>query len=117
DRADRNRSARQRPTHRWNGLCRKGGFVTPGPGLPDVYSAGEIARAAGVRPRDVRALAEAEVIRPLPGGLFFSSADAIAAGPALTGGAGAAERPLFPPASAVRRKPGLPMALAGPPPP
>lgn len=87
--------------------------MTPGPGLPDVYSAGEIARAAGVRPRDVRALAEADVIRPLPGGLFFSSADAIAAVRSLTGGAGAAERPLFRPASAFRRKPGMPMALSG----
>jgi TonB family protein len=81
--------------------------------LPDVYSAGEIARVAGVRPRDVVALAETGTIRPLTGSTYFSQAEAIIAVRSLTGGAGAVEQPLFKPAAGLRREPAMPIALSG----
>src|SRR5215471_11514641 len=87
--------------------------VSLSPTLPDVYAADEIARVAGVRPRDVRALAEAGVIRPLPGGHYFSTAEAVLAVRTLTGGAAPAERPLFGRTEGLRREPGMPIALSG----
>src|SRR5204862_7145839 len=74
-----NRSGRERPTSRWNGLCGRGlqsaadvaelriskDQVSTTPDLPDVYSVAEIARAAGARRADVRALAGSGLIRPL----------------------------------------------------
>jgi protein TonB len=81
--------------------------------VPDVYSADEIARVAGVRPLDVRALADGGVIRPLPGGRYFSITEAVAGVRALTGGAAPAERPLFGRADGLRRQPGMPIALSG----
>jgi periplasmic protein TonB len=86
--------------------------MTASPDLPDVFSAGEIARAAGVRPRDVRDLASSGVIQPI-NGRFFTAPDAVFAVRSLTGQASAAERTLFRPAAGVRREPGLPFALAG----
>jgi len=87
--------------------------VSLSPTLPDVYSAGEIAQVAGVRPEDVIALAENGSIRPLTGGAFFSQAEAVFAVRSLTGGAGPAERPLFGPAGRMRREPAMPIALSG----
>jgi periplasmic protein TonB len=80
--------------------------------LPDVYSAREIARAAGVRPRDVRDLAAAGLIQPA-GDRFFCQADAIFAVRSLAGYAVACDRTLFRPVPGFRREPGLPIALAG----
>ena len=79
--------------------------------LPQVFSAHEIARVAGVRPRDVHDLATTGLVQPL-GGRFFSSADAVIAVRALQGHAVVVERPLFRPAGGVRREPGLPIALS-----
>ena len=77
----------------------------------DVYSAGEIARAAGVRVRDVRTLAASGVIRSIDG-RFFTSTEAVLAVRSLSLTI-AADRPLFRPAAGVRREPGLPIALSG----
>jgi protein TonB len=76
--------------------------------LPDVYSASEIARAAGVRTRDVRTLVAAGLIQPVAG-RFFTTPDAVFAVRSLAGDA----RTLFRPVPGVRREPGLPFALAG----
>ncbi len=81
------------------------------PDLPDVYSAREIARAAGVRPGDVRDLAAAGLIQPIGDG-FFSQADAIFAVRSLAPRS-AGDHTLFRPAGGMRREPGLPLALAG----
>src|SRR5688500_2227982 len=78
------------------------------PDLPDVYSEREIARAAGVRPRDVRHLAAAGLIQPVAG-RFFSMTDAVFAVRSLAG----EERTLFRAAPGLRREPGMPLALAG----
>lgn len=88
------------------------------PDLPDVYAAREIARAAGVRPRDVCDLVAAGLIQPI-GGRFFSAADAVfavrsLAQPSPEASAGqAGDRALFRPVAGLRREPGLPIALAG----
>jgi TonB family protein len=82
------------------------------PEAPDVYSAAEIARAAGVRRDDVRALVAAGVVQPI-GRRFFSSSDAVIAVRMLKGQPIAAERPLFRSAAGVRREPGLPLAVSG----
>ena len=83
------------------------------PGLEtDVFSAAEIARAAGVRPRDVRDLAASGLVQPIAGS-FFSSADAVLAVRTLRGQAVVSERPLFRPSAGVRREPGMPIALSG----
>ena len=78
--------------------------------LPHVYSAGEIARAAGVRVRDVRQLVAAGTIQPI--GRFFTADDAVLAVRTLRG-AERVERPLFRPAAGFERRPGLPIALSG----
>jgi TonB family protein len=78
--------------------------------LPHVYSAGEIARAAGVRARDVRQLITAGTIQPI--GRFFTADDAVLAVRTLRG-AEPVERPLFRPASGLERQPGVPIALSG----
>ena len=80
--------------------------------LPDVYSEAEIARVAGVRARDVRALAEAGTVRPLPGGRYFSTPDAVIAVRSLIA-TSRVERPLFDPANGMRREPGMPIAVSG----
>jgi periplasmic protein TonB len=82
--------------------------------LPDVYSAAEIARAAGVRPRDVRDLVASGGIQPVvPDGEFFTADEAVFAVRSLRGQAPVAERPLFRPVHGVRREPALPLALSG----
>jgi TonB family protein len=81
--------------------------MSPNHDLPDVYSAREIACAAGVRARDVRTLVAAGLIQPVAG-RFFTSADAVFAVRSLSDA-----RTLFQPAAGVRREPGLPFALAG----
>jgi periplasmic protein TonB len=84
--------------------------VNPAP--PEVFSAAEIARVAGVRARDVRELAATGLVQPI-GGRFFSPADAVLAVRSLKGLAVVIDRPLFRPGSGVRREPGLPIALSG----
>lgn len=86
--------------------------MTASPDLPDVYTAREIARAAGVRPRDVRYLVAAGQIRPVAA-RFFSADDAVFAVRSLAGDAVDGHRPLFRPVAGVRRQAGLPLALAG----
>jgi periplasmic protein TonB len=81
--------------------------------LPEVYSAAEIARAAGVRSAAVRALAERGQIRELGGEPFFSSPDAIVAVRLLAYNRRTAERTLFKPAPGLRRKAGMPIVAAG----
>ncbi len=81
--------------------------MTASPDLPDVYSEREIARAAGARPRDVRALVASGLIQPVSGRLF-AQPDAVFAVRSL-GDA----RTLFRPAAGLRREPGMPLALAG----
>jgi periplasmic protein TonB len=82
--------------------------------LPDVYSAAEIARAAGVRARDVRDLAASGAIQPVvPDGRFFAEADAVFAVRSLRGYAPIVERPLFRPVHGVRREPAVPLAVSG----
>lgn len=77
----------------------------------EVYSAAEIARVAGVRPRDVLDLAASGLVQPV-GGRFFSSADAVAAVRTLKGQPTLTERPLFRTAHGVRREPGMPLAVS-----
>jgi protein TonB len=81
--------------------------MTASPDLPDVYSAREIARAAGVRLRDVRALVAAGLIQPVTGQLFAQDAAVFAV--RSLGDA----RSLFKPAPGLRREPAMPLALAG----
>jgi protein TonB len=85
--------------------------LTTTPELPDVYSAAEIARAAGACPADVRALARAGLIHPLTPSGYFTAADAVTAVGTLAGDG--RERPLFRPAAGLRREPGMPIALSG----
>ena len=80
--------------------------------LPDVFSAAEIARVAGVRPEDVLDVASTGAIAPLAG-KFFSAADAVLAVQLLQGRAPVVDRGLFRAAQGVRREPGLPIALSG----
>jgi protein TonB len=80
--------------------------------LPDVFSAADIARAAGVRPRDVLDLAASGAIAPILG-KFFSAADAVLAVHTLQGRAPVSERPMFRQGWRVRREPGLPIAMSG----
>ena len=80
--------------------------------LPDVFSAAEIARVAGVRPRDVFDLAATGSLAPIHG-KFFTAHDAVLAVRTLQGQAPVTERPLFRPATGVRREAGLPLALSG----
>jgi len=87
--------------------------VNLSPALPHVYSADEIARVAGVRAADVQALAENGLVRPLPGGRYFSTTEAVTAVHALAGAVPVFERPLFGERTGVRRKPGMPLALSG----
>jgi protein TonB len=82
------------------------------PELPDVYSARDIARAAGVRTRDVKTLVAAGLIKPVGAG-FFTQEDAVAAVRSLAAHPVAGDRPLFRPVAGFRREPGLPLALAG----
>src|SRR5438132_1480836 len=86
------------------------------PDLPDVYSAREIARAAGVRTRDVRRLVAAGLIQPVAG-TFFDQTDAIFAVRSLAQPSPSArqaeDRALFRPAVGLRREPALPLALTG----
>jgi len=86
--------------------------MTVSPDPPDVYTAREIARAAGVRRREVRDLAAAGLIRPIAG-RFFTESSAIFAVRSLADSSIASDRTLFRPVAGVRREPGLPIALAG----
>jgi len=76
-----------------------------------VYSADEIARAAGVHPTDVQNLARAGVLNALDGP-FFAAADAIQAVRSLAGTA-APDRVLFRPVRYARPARGFPVAASG----
>jgi TonB family protein len=76
--------------------------------LPDVFTADEIARAAGVRSKDVHVLVQAGMLRSIDG-RFFSAPDAIAAVRVLAGTA-PADRMLFRPVGGIRREPVMPIA-------
>jgi TonB family protein len=78
----------------------------------DVYSADEIARAAGVRRREVRALTAAGVIRRIDGTRFFTHAESVRAVRMLSAGT-RGDRPLFSPPAGLRRRPGMPAVLSG----
>jgi periplasmic protein TonB len=75
--------------------------------LPDVYTAAEIARAAGVRPGDVSDLARAGMLASLDG-RFFAGAEAVAAVRVLASTA-PGDRVLFRPAPYARPTRGLPV--------
>lgn len=80
--------------------------------VPDVFSADEIARAAGVRPRYVRDLAASGMITPLEG-RFFAAADAVFAVRSLSASVAPEDRSIFRPVPGLSREPGLPIALTG----
>jgi len=82
------------------------------PLLPEVYSAREIAAAAGVPVRVVRELLAARVVTPVDP-RFVSQAEAVRAVRLLTGQASAGERTMFLPAAGVDRRGALPVAAAG----
>lgn len=90
---------------------RSGGALPPGEEM-HVFSAAEIARVAGVGPRDVLDLAASGTIASLQG-KFFTTADAVLAVHTLRGQAPVVERPLFRNTLGVRREPGLPLAVSG----
>jgi periplasmic protein TonB len=79
---------------------------------PDVYSATEIARAAGVRPRDLRVLVESGVVHPIDGE-FFATREAVRAIRHLTGYGAVEDRPIFRPALTTRRRAAFPIAMSG----
>src|SRR4051812_40386542 len=84
------------------------------PELPDVFSAAEIARAAGVGVREVQDLAASGAIQAaVPGGRFYTANEAVFAVRSLRGQAPVGERPIFRPVHGVRREPGLPLAVSG----
>jgi protein TonB len=80
--------------------------------VPDVFTAREIARAAGVSPREVRALilsAEVETID----GRFVAAADAVRALRQLRGGTPETGRGLFRPPAGTKRSPARALAASG----
>jgi protein TonB len=80
--------------------------------LPDVYSADEIARAAGVPSADVRAMLKSGRIRSLDGE-FVTVNEAVRAVRRLTDRFVIEERALFMPATAMHREAAVPLALSG----
>ena len=78
--------------------------------LPDVFSVAEVAAAAGVRPREVRALVGAGSIRPLDG-RYLTAHDAVRAVRQLNGSA--RDRALFRPRPGDQRRGGMPLVLSG----
>jgi protein TonB len=79
---------------------------------PDVFSAGEIARAAGARLRDVRALVESGALQSVDGE-FFATREAVRAVRHLTGHIVAGDRPIFQTAATMRRRAAVPIAMSG----
>jgi len=81
---------------------------------PHVFSAAEIARAAGADVREVADLAAIGAIQPaVPGGQFFTADQAVFAVRSLRGQAPVGEPALFRSAHGVRREPAMPLALSG----
>ena len=80
--------------------------------LPDVYSADEIARAAGVPPADVRAMLRSGRIHALDGE-FVGASDAVRAVRRLTDRVVIEERALFTPVAGMRREATFPLAVSG----
>ena len=83
------------------------------PDLADVFTADEIARAAGVHLREVTTLAAAGIIRPLTTSGYYAAREAIAAVRTLSATMARGERPMFRPPTGVRRRAGMPLALSG----
>jgi len=80
---------------------------------PDVFSLGEIARAADTSPSAVRALVDAGTLTLLPSG-FVGQAEARGAVKLLRGGSVIPVRPqLFGPAPSTRMQAGLPLLASG----
>ena len=94
----------------WNSLCGLGTSLVATPDLSDVYSAAEIARAAGVRPQDIEFMARAGVLRSVDG-RFFAGPDAVSAVRMLAGSA-PGDRMLFRPAAPAEPPRGLPIAAS-----
>src|SRR5687768_14050226 len=82
--------------------------------LRDVFTAREIARAAGAAPDDVRALMESGQIATIDGS-FIGPAEAVRAVRLLQGAAERLlpDRPLFQPRPAAARKAGMPAVASG----
>ena len=80
--------------------------------LPDVYSADEIARAAGVPVADVRAMLKSGRIRSVDG-QFVAVHEAVRAVRRLTDRLVIEERALFAPARHMRRDAAVPLAMSG----
>jgi protein TonB len=78
--------------------------------LPEVFSAGEIARAAGVQVRDVHELAAAGAIQPA--GRFYDADAAVLAVRTLRG-LTEPDRSLFRPPAGLRPQRGVPLAVSG----
>jgi len=86
-------------------------FLTEFLDLQDVYSADEIARAARVRPANIRDMARAGVLKSVDG-QFFAAPDAVVAVRSLAGTA-PGDRILFRPVTSVRPAKGFPAAASG----
>src|SRR5688572_22596684 len=97
----------ERPLRSW---CVYQGSMNSNAELPDVFSAGEIARAAGVQVRDVDELAAAGAIQRV--GRFYEADAAVLAVRTLRGLTGA-DRSLFRPPAGLRRQRGVPLAVSG----
>src|SRR5687767_10945073 len=81
------------------------GFMSQ-PVLSEVFTADEIARAAGVEPRLVQALVASRELRPIPGTVYFAPVDALSAGRQLRAGTKAA-------AGRIGRRPGISAFASG----
>src|SRR5215472_6169606 len=86
---------------------RLGDKLASTPDMPDVYSAAEIARAAGVRAEDIGFMERAGVLRSVDG-RFFATAEAISAVRMLAGSA-PGDRMLFRPTPPAEPPRGLPI--------
>jgi TonB family protein len=80
------------------------------PDMPDVYSAAEIARVAGVRPQDIGFMERAGVLRSVDG-RFFATAEAVSAVRMLAGSA-PGDRILFRPAAPAEPPRGMPIVAS-----
>lgn len=89
----------------------RGDQLNPALNQPDVYSATEIARAAGVRSRDVKIMARAGLLRPVDG-RFFAAADAVA-GVRMLSGSAPHDRLLFRPVASVAAPRAVPIGASG----
>jgi TonB family protein len=85
--------------------------MSPQPVVPDVYSVGEVARASGASPSDVRRLIQDGTVRSIDG-TFLSTAEAVRTVRQLVGRSRPGDRALFSAAGGLARRPALPIALS-----